>query len=86
VLLDDSRRLAEAQGAGVEVQIDVVPGAQHCFPLSAGRASEADNGIRRWSDWLRLKFMRSNDSLCERVVVSLGPQADVDQPSLTVLI
>jgi acetyl esterase/lipase len=32
VLVDDSRRItARARAAGVEVQLDIVPGAQHCF-------------------------------------------------------
>jgi acetyl esterase/lipase len=57
VLVDDSRRITErARAAGVEVQLDIVPGAQHCFLLNAGRVPEADAGIRRWADWLRPKL------------------------------
>jgi hypothetical protein len=29
---------------------------QHCFHMSAGRAPEADEGIRRWADWVRPKL------------------------------
>jgi epsilon-lactone hydrolase len=57
LLVDDSRRLAErAQQAGLEVRLDIVPGQQHCFLFSAGRTPEADQGIRRWADWVRPKL------------------------------
>jgi acetyl esterase/lipase len=54
MLLDDSRRLFErAQLAGVEVRLDVFPAQQHTFLMSAGRAPEADDAIRRLAEWAR---------------------------------
>jgi acetyl esterase/lipase len=54
MLLDDSHRLAElARKAGVEVRLDVFPAQQHTFQMSAGRAPEADEAIRRQAAWVR---------------------------------
>lgn len=53
-ILDDSTRIAElARKAGVDVQIDVFPGMQHCFQLMAGNAPEADDAVARIGQWLR---------------------------------
>jgi acetyl esterase/lipase len=57
MLLDDSRRFAEhARKAGVDVRLDVFPGMQHTFQLSAGRADEADDAIRELAQWVRPKL------------------------------
>jgi acetyl esterase/lipase len=57
LLVDDSRSLAKAAvKAGVEVHLEIVPGMQHNFLFTAGRAPEADEGIRRWADWARPKL------------------------------
>lgn len=54
LLLDDSRRLAEAaRRAGVDVRIDVFPEQQHTFQMMAGRAPEADDAVRRLAEWAR---------------------------------
>lgn len=53
-LLDDSRRLEKrALDAGVEARLDIFPGQQHTFQMTAGRAPEADDAIRRFADWVR---------------------------------
>jgi epsilon-lactone hydrolase len=53
-LLDDSRRLEKlARNAGIEVRLDVFPDQQHTFQITAGRAPEADDAIRRFADWVR---------------------------------
>lgn len=52
LLLDDSRRFAErARKVGVEVRLEILPGLEHNFLMSAGRAPEADAGIQRWAEW-----------------------------------
>jgi monoterpene epsilon-lactone hydrolase len=57
MLLDDSRRLAEhARKASVDVRVDIFPEQQHAFQMSAGRAPEADEAIRRLADWVRPKL------------------------------
>lgn len=53
-VLDDARRVAKlAQAAGVDVEIDVFPGMQHCFQLMAGNAPEADDAGQRLARWAR---------------------------------
>ena len=53
-LLDDSIRLADkAHRKGVEVRLDVFPGMQHVFQISAGNVPEADEAIARIGLWLR---------------------------------
>jgi len=53
-LLDDSRSFAErARSAGVDVRLDVFPGAQHTFQMAAGRSPDADEAIGRLADWVR---------------------------------
>jgi epsilon-lactone hydrolase len=54
MLLDDSRRFHQrAQAAGTEVRLDVFPGQQHTFHMSAGRAPAADDAIARLAEWVR---------------------------------
>jgi epsilon-lactone hydrolase len=56
-LLDDSRRFAElAENAGVDVRLEVFPEQQHTFQMAAGRAPEADDGIRKLAEWVRPKL------------------------------
>ncbi|WP_129663832.1 alpha/beta hydrolase [Phytoactinopolyspora endophytica] len=53
-LLDDSLRLAERmRTAGVNVELDVVPGELHTFQMTAGNTAAADDAIRRAGTWLR---------------------------------
>ena len=53
-LLDDSTRLAAAaEGAGVDVQLDVFPEMQHVFHLFAGNMPEASEGFAQIGAWLR---------------------------------
>ena len=53
-VLNDSTRTAEsARRAGVDVRLDVFPDMQHCFPMMAGRASEADDAVRRMASWVK---------------------------------
>ncbi|WP_433323171.1 alpha/beta hydrolase [Spirillospora sp. CA-294931] len=62
-LLDDARRLAEhARKAGVEARLDVFEGQQHTFQLGAGRASQADEAIRRLAGWARPKLGLQDDA------------------------
>jgi epsilon-lactone hydrolase len=57
LLLDDSRRLDErARKAGVDVRLDIFPEMQHTFQMMAGRAPEADEGVRRLAEWVRPKL------------------------------
>lgn len=50
----DARTMARrAEAAGVEVKLDVVEDMQHCFPLLAGAAPEADAALRRYAEWVR---------------------------------
>jgi len=57
VLLDDSLRLAElAKKAGVDVSLDIFPGMQHSFQMTAGRAPEADDSINRFTAWVKPKL------------------------------
>jgi epsilon-lactone hydrolase len=59
-LLDDSTRLAErGRQAGVDVRLEVIPYLQHVFHLSAGRAPEADDAIRRLAEWARPRLKLS---------------------------
>jgi monoterpene epsilon-lactone hydrolase len=51
MLLDDSRRLADA--APEAVRLDVVDGQQHTFQMAAGRSPVADEAIARVAAWLR---------------------------------
>jgi epsilon-lactone hydrolase len=51
MLLDDARRLADA--AGDAVQVDVFPGQQHTFQMAAGRSPVADDAVARIGAWLR---------------------------------
>lgn len=56
-LLDDSRMFADrARAAGIEVELDVVPGMLHSFQMMAGRAPEADAAIARLARWARPKL------------------------------
>ena len=53
-LLDDARRLDEhARKADVDARLDVFPGMLHTFQITAGRAPEADDAIRRMAGWVR---------------------------------
>jgi monoterpene epsilon-lactone hydrolase len=54
MLLDDALRLDEqARKAGVDVRLDVFPGQQHTFQMSAGRDPDADEALRRLAEWVR---------------------------------
>ena len=56
-LLDDARRLDEhARNADVDVRLDVFPDMLHTFQMTAGRAPEADDAIRRMANWVRPKL------------------------------
>jgi acetyl esterase/lipase len=56
-LLDDSRVFAErAKAAGVDVKIDIFPGVQHTFQMTAGRAPEANDAIQRFANWVKPKL------------------------------
>jgi acetyl esterase/lipase len=56
-LIDDTRRFAaKAEQSDVDVTVEVVADMQHVFPYMAGRASEADDAIRRMGDWVRPKL------------------------------
>ena len=51
-LLDDARRLHErALAAGVDSTLSQVAGMQHVFPILAGRATEADEELKRLAQW-----------------------------------
>jgi monoterpene epsilon-lactone hydrolase len=51
-LLDDARALDRlARESGVNSTLSVVEGMQHVFIMLAGRASEADDEIRRIAEW-----------------------------------
>ncbi|MHA6800277.1 alpha/beta hydrolase [Bounagaea algeriensis] len=53
-LVDNAVRLSDqAKLAGVAVTLSVVEGMQHVFPCLAGRASEADEEIRKVAAWYR---------------------------------
>jgi len=57
VLLDDSVRLtALARKAGVDVSLDIFPGMQHSFQMTAGRSPEADDSISRFVRWVKPKL------------------------------
>ncbi|NKX55910.1 alpha/beta hydrolase [Arthrobacter mobilis] len=57
MLLDDSRRFAEAaREAGVHVQLEVTPAMQHVFQFMAGNAPEADASVRNIGDFLRQRL------------------------------
>jgi epsilon-lactone hydrolase len=51
MLLDDPRRLADA--AGDAVQVDVFLGQQHTFQMAVGRSPVADDAVARIGAWLR---------------------------------
>lgn len=53
-LVDNATRLSDlAEQAGVDVTLSIVEGMQHVFPCLAGRAPEADQEIRKITDWYR---------------------------------
>jgi acetyl esterase/lipase len=53
LLLDDSRRLAEAaSGAGSEATIEVWPEMQHVFQIAAGNVPESDSSVLKLGTWL----------------------------------
>ncbi|MDX3741022.1 alpha/beta hydrolase [Pseudomonas sp.] len=53
-LLDNALDLERiAREAGVSVTLSVVPAMQHVFPFLAGRASEADEELRRIASWFK---------------------------------
>ncbi|MGJ7498051.1 alpha/beta hydrolase [Variovorax sp. RT4R15] len=53
-LLDNAQDLARiAKAAGVSVTLSVVGGMQHVFPFLAGRATEADDELRRIATWFK---------------------------------
>jgi monoterpene epsilon-lactone hydrolase len=54
MLLDDTRRLADA--APDTVHVDVFAGQQHTFQMAAGRSPVADDAIGRIAAWLRHRF------------------------------
>lgn len=57
MLLDDAVRLRDAaRKHGVEVELDVVPGEQHTFQMSAGNTATADAAIARVAAWLKAKL------------------------------
>jgi acetyl esterase/lipase len=51
MLLDDTRRLADAAPDAVDV--DVFAGQQHTFQMAAGRSPVADDAVARIAAWLR---------------------------------
>jgi epsilon-lactone hydrolase len=53
-LVDDARRFAaRASAAGVDVRLEVTPGAVHCFPLHVPGAPESRAAIERVATFLR---------------------------------
>ena len=57
LLLDDSRRLADAADkAGIDVNVEIFPHMQHTFQMAAGRAPEADHSLSLLADWLRISL------------------------------
>jgi epsilon-lactone hydrolase len=54
MLLDDTRRLADA--AGDAVHVDSFPGQQHTFQMAAGRSPVADEAVARIGGWLRRRL------------------------------
>lgn len=53
-VLDDCLRPAKrAEESGVIARVDIFPEMQHCFQMLAGTAPEADDAIRRLSDWVK---------------------------------
>jgi epsilon-lactone hydrolase len=54
MLLDDTRRLADA--AGDAVHVDIFPGQQHTFQMAAGRSPVADDAVARIGGWLRRRL------------------------------
>jgi epsilon-lactone hydrolase len=57
MLLDDALGLEEAaRKHGVEVRLDVFPGQQHTFQMSAGRSPVADDALARLAAWVRPKM------------------------------
>ncbi|MFI5908161.1 alpha/beta hydrolase [Dactylosporangium sp. NPDC051541] len=57
MLLDDAVRLEQAaRKHGVDATLDVEPGEQHTFQMSAGRTAVADAAIARAAAWLRPKL------------------------------
>jgi acetyl esterase/lipase len=54
MLLDDTRRLADA--AGDAVHVDIFPGQQHTFQMAAGRSPVADEAVARIGAWLRSRL------------------------------
>jgi acetyl esterase/lipase len=57
ILLDDSRRFAEAAtDAGVEVRLEVWEGLHHVFPLDCAELYSSRHALDRVSDFLRVAF------------------------------
>ncbi len=55
-LLDNAQDLARIAGAaGVAVTLSVVDGMQHVFPCLAGRATEADEEMKRMAQWFNAR-------------------------------
>lgn len=60
VLLDDSRRLADAaRAAGVDVTYECTEGMQHAFQLAAGNLAQADDAINRLGAFIAAKIDHS---------------------------
>lgn len=54
LLVDGVRKFGDMlQDAGIPVEVEVVPGMQHVFPLMAGRAPEADASVRAIARFVR---------------------------------
>ena len=55
--LGDAERLVALAGkAGVETRLDVFAGQLHTFQMTAGNSPAADDAIRRFAGWARLKL------------------------------
>jgi acetyl esterase/lipase len=53
-VLSDATRFADtAREAGVEITVTVAEGMQHCFPMMAGRAAEADQAVAEIAAFVR---------------------------------
>jgi len=62
-LLDDTVVFARrAKAAGVDVRVDVFPGVQHTFQMTAGRSHEANDAIQRFAGWVRPKLGLAKES------------------------
>jgi acetyl esterase/lipase len=71
VLLTDSQRFAaKAAAAGVDVELDVVPGMQHVFQMRVGNLPEATDAVARLASWLRrclTPALETDDTINERL-------------------